>query len=192
MANIPRINASDIERLMSREPAFPLAPFDDSSSGSSFSEMSEETPRASNEPEYEEPAEDSAAVAARRAEDLLRQAEMAVQSMYSTPTDTLPAGAVPYQLEELQGGTVTPDAANLDLIRDVELNLKIELGRTEMSLDDVLKLRRGSVVTLERQTGEPVDIYANGRLIARGEVLVLDDNFCVRVVELTSGTKEAA
>jgi len=51
-------------------------------------------------------------------------------------------------------------------------------------LDEILKLRRGSVVTLDKLAGDPVDIYVNGRLIARGEVLVLNDNFCVRVAEL--------
>jgi flagellar motor switch protein FliN len=190
MANIPRIKASDIERLMSREPAFSAEPVETPTSETSFPS---ESAMASSESEYEKDSpKDTAETAARRAEEMLRQAELAVQSMYSTPTDALPAGAVPFQLEELPSGDVTAEPANLDLIRDVELNLKIELGRTEMSLDDVLKLRKGSVVTLDRQTGEPVDIFANGRLIARGEVLVLDDNFCVRVVELTGGSKEAA
>ena len=69
----------------------------------------------------------------------------------------------------------------------MELDLKIELGRTHMYLEDVLKLRKGSVVPLDKMAGDPVDIYVNGRLIARGEVLVLNDNFCVRVAELIVG-----
>jgi flagellar motor switch protein FliN/FliY len=56
-----------------------------------------------------------------------------------------------------------------------------------MYLADVLKLRKGSVVTLDKLAGDPVDIYVNGRMIARGEVLVLNDNFCVRVAELIVG-----
>ncbi|MBI3838927.1 MAG: flagellar motor switch protein FliN, partial [Planctomycetia bacterium] len=59
-------------------------------------------------------------------------------------------------------------------------------GRTQMYLEDVLKLRNGSVVPLDRLAGDPVDVLVNGRLIARGEVLVLNGNFCVRVTELTS------
>jgi flagellar motor switch protein FliN/FliY len=121
---------------------------------------------------------------------LLQQAEQAVQSLQSPPADTLPLGAVPFQLGELETGAVTAEAANLDLIRDVELNLKIELGRTQMHLEDVLKLRKGSVVPLDKLAGDPVDIYANGRLIARGEVLVMDDSFCVRVVDLATGADE--
>ena len=69
----------------------------------------------------------------------------------------------------------------------MQLDLKIELGRTQMHLEDVLRLKQGAVVTLDKLAGDPVDIYANGRLIARGEVLVLNDNFCVRVAELIAG-----
>ncbi|MFO0885779.1 MAG: FliM/FliN family flagellar motor switch protein [Pirellulales bacterium] len=54
-----------------------------------------------------------------------------------------------------------------------------------------MKLKRGSVVSLDKLAGDPVDIYANGRLIARGEVLVLNDNFCVRVAELLTGDDAA-
>ena len=79
------------------------------------------------------------------------------------------------------------ETATLDLVRDVELDLKIELGRTQMYLEDVLKLRKGAVVPLDKLAGDPVDICVNGRLIARGEVLVLNDNFCVRVAELIVG-----
>jgi flagellar motor switch protein FliN/FliY len=82
--------------------------------------------------------------------------------------------------------------ATIELIRDVELDVKIELGRTNMYLEDVLRLKRGSVVSLDKLAGDPVDIYVNGRLIARGEVLVLNDNFCVRVAELVTGDAAAA
>ena len=74
----------------------------------------------------------------------------------------------------------------------MQLDLKIELGRTRMPLEDVLRLRRDAVVTLDKLAGDPVDVYANGRLIARGEVLVLNDNFCVRVTELIVGDSAVA
>ena len=76
---------------------------------------------------------------------------------------------------------------DIDLLHDVNLQVKIELGRTRMTVDDVLKLDEGSVVELDKLAGDPVDVYANDRLIARGEVLVLNDNFCVRVSEILSG-----
>ena len=71
-------------------------------------------------------------------------------------------------------------------MQDVELDLRIELGRTELLIEEVLQLREGTVVPLDKLAGDPVDILVNGRLIARGEVLVLNDNFCVRVAELIS------
>ena len=92
-----------------------------------------------------------------------------------------------FRLQEFAGAPASSETATLDLIRDVELDLKIELGRTQMYLEDVLKLRKGAVVPLDKLAGDPVDIYVNGRLIARGEVLVLNDNFCVRVAELIAG-----
>ncbi len=90
----------------------------------------------------------------------------------------------PFQLEDLVGSEGPPEKCSIDLLRDVDLDLKIELGRTHMLLEDVLKLRKGSVVALDKLAGDPVDLYVNGRLVARGEVLVLNDNFCVRIAEL--------
>ncbi len=72
----------------------------------------------------------------------------------------------------------------IDILKDVEVNVKIELGRTRMYVEDVLKIREGSVVELDKLAGDPVDIYVNDRLIARGEVLVLNDNFCVRINQI--------
>ena len=90
----------------------------------------------------------------------------------------------PFELEDLIGSGGPPEKCSIDLLRDVDLDLKIELGRTHMILEDVLKLRKGSVVTLDKLAGDPVDLYVNGRIVARGEVLVLNDNFCVRIAEL--------
>jgi flagellar motor switch protein FliN/FliY len=80
--------------------------------------------------------------------------------------------------------------STIDLLRDVELNVKIELGRSKMLVEDVLKLGEGSVVELDKLAGDPVDVFVNDRLVARGEVLVLNDNFCVRVNEIVAGLKD--
>lgn len=80
--------------------------------------------------------------------------------------------------------------SSIDLLRDVDLNVKIELGRSRMLVEDVLKLGEGSVVELDKLAGDPVDIFVNERLVARGEVLVLNDNFCVRVNEILATAKE--
>lgn len=78
------------------------------------------------------------------------------------------------------------DPKRVTMLKDVSLNVKIELGRTRMRVEDVLKLDDGSVVELDRLAGDPVDVFANERLIARGEVLVLNDAFCVRISEVFS------
>jgi flagellar motor switch protein FliN/FliY len=83
-----------------------------------------------------------------------------------------------------------PTPTGIDLLRDVELNVKIELGRSRMMVEDVLKLGEGSVVELDKLAGDPVDVYVNDKLVARGEVLVLNDNFCVRVNEIVAGAKD--
>ncbi len=136
-------------------------------------------------------------IATQDIEYLLAQAEKALESVNSggagapaqqgRGSGEVPPGVSSYRLNEFSPAAPSTEAATLDLIRDVELDLKIELGRTHMYLEDVLKLRKGSVVPLDKLAGDPVDIYVNGRLIARGEVLVLNDNFCVRVAELVAG-----
>lgn len=119
-------------------------------------------------------------------EFLLNHAEQALASL-DEPTDDMPPGIAAFQFKELAASPPSSDQATLELVRDVQLDLKIELGRTHMYLEDVLKLKKGAVVPLDKLAGDPVDIYVNGRLIARGEVLVLNDNFCVRVAELIVG-----
>jgi len=76
------------------------------------------------------------------------------------------------------------DPNRVTMLSDVKLRVKMQLGRTRMLVEDVLKLSNGSVVELDRLAGDPVDVLVNDRLIARGEVLVLNDNFCVRISEV--------
>lgn len=125
-------------------------------------------------------------------EFLLRQAQEALASVDAPRSATLPAPTLPVRWQEFGGTPPSTDCATLELIREVELDLKIELGRAQMVLEDVLKLRKGSVVALDKLAGDPVDIYVNGRLIARGEVLVMNDNFCVRVAELVAAESARA
>lgn len=73
---------------------------------------------------------------------------------------------------------------DLGLLDDVSLRVKVELGRTQMYVEDVLRLNTASVVELDKAAGDPVDIYVNDRHVARGEVLVLNENFCVRISEI--------
>jgi flagellar motor switch protein FliN/FliY len=129
-------------------------------------------------------------IASADIELLLKQAQDAIASIDQPHLS--PAAAVKsFQLDEFSGAPPNTERATLELIRDVELDLRIEFGRTHMYLEDVLKLRKGSVVPLDKLAGDPVDIFVNGRLIAKGEVLVLNDNFCVRVAELIAGEQPA-
>jgi flagellar motor switch protein FliN/FliY len=80
----------------------------------------------------------------------------------------------------------------IDMLRDVDLHVAIELGRTYMLVEDVLKVGEGSVIELDKLAGDPVDVYVNDRLVARGEVLVLNDNFCIRVSEIVANLEDEA
>ena len=80
----------------------------------------------------------------------------------------------------------TVDPKRVTMLSDINRRVKIELGRTRMLVEDVLKLSEGSVVELDKLAGDPVDVYANDRLVARGEILVLDESFCVRISDVVS------
>lgn len=75
---------------------------------------------------------------------------------------------------------------NLNLIMDVSLQLSVELGRTHKKIREILELTSGSIIELDKLAGEPVDILVNGKLLAKGEVVVIDENFGVRVTEIVS------
>ena len=123
-------------------------------------------------------------------EQLLKQAN---SDDGATGASEVPGGdAEAFKLPSFQQVMADAQVSSIDLLRDVELNVKIELGRSRMLVDEVLKLSEGSVVELDKLAGDPVDVFVNDRLVARGEVLVLNDNFCVRVNEIVPGAKEEA
>lgn len=74
---------------------------------------------------------------------------------------------------------------NLDILMDIKLQMTVELGRTELPVKKVLELTKGSIVELEKVAGEPVELYANGKLVAQGEVVVIEDNFGLRITSIT-------
>jgi flagellar motor switch protein FliN/FliY len=97
-----------------------------------------------------------------------------------------PPGASAPELPDFGRGVESADR-DIDLLGNVELNVQIQLGRAQMMIEDVLKLGEGSVVELDKLAGDPVDVLVNDRLVARGEILVLNENFCVRVSEIVAG-----
>lgn len=81
---------------------------------------------------------------------------------------------------------IQPDETNLNLLLDIPLKVTVELGRTQKQIKDILELSQGSIIELDKLAGEPVDILVNNKLIAKGEVVVIDENFGVRVTDIVS------
>jgi flagellar motor switch protein FliN/FliY len=93
----------------------------------------------------------------------------------------------PVQFANLQNGAFAHvDENNLNLLMDIPLKVTVELGRTQKQIKDILELSQGSIVELDKLAGEPVDILVNNKLIAKGEVVVIDENFGVRVIDILS------
>ena len=114
--------------------------------------------------------------------------DFAADAVLSDPfAETDPAG------EQLQaapsGGERTGADADLARLHAVPVELAVEIGRTRMTIGDTLGLGPGSIITLNRMAGEPVDLLVNGRPIARGEVVVIDENFGVRLTSIVTPTE---
>ena len=86
-------------------------------------------------------------------------------------------------------GGATGQEMNLNLILDVAVTLALEVGRARMSVRDLLQLAPGAIVELDRLAGEPLDVLVNGVRIARGEVVVVDDKFGIRLTDVVSATE---
>ncbi|MBI4613019.1 MAG: flagellar motor switch protein FliN [Planctomycetes bacterium] len=94
-------------------------------------------------------------------------------------------GARSFQLDRFEE-TELDDEGKLEILMDVNLDVRVVLGRSRMAIEDIIRLKPGSVVELDKLAGDPLDVLVNNRLVARGEVLVLNDNFCIRVTEILS------
>ena len=105
-----------------------------------------------------------------------------VTNMPVSPAQFMPLSMEPIQVNE----------ANIGLILDVPLQVTVELGRTKKSIKEVLELSNGSIVELDKLAGEPVEIQVNGHFLAKGEVVVIDENFGVRITEIATPAERAA
>ena len=123
--------------------------------------------------------------AQQAAEEAIEQAQEAVDTIRAETADEGGAdGRMPLPDFGADDPAEGQDSAALALLRDVNLHVKVELGRTLMYVEDVLRLNENSIIELDKLAGDPVDVYVNERHVARGEVLVVNDNFCVRVSEI--------
>lgn len=94
--------------------------------------------------------------------------------------------ARPAEFAPLRSPSSIASSTNLDLLLGVTLKVTVELGRTKLNIEEILKLGPGSVVELDKLAGEPVDVLINDRMIAKGEVVVIDDRFGVRITDVIS------
>jgi flagellar motor switch protein FliN/FliY len=96
------------------------------------------------------------------------------------------AGEKPYEFSDLSDTSASQPPANMGLVLDIPLEITVELGRTRMLIGELLKLGQGSVIELSKLAGETLEILANQKLIARGEVVVINEKYGIRITEIMS------
>jgi flagellar motor switch protein FliN/FliY len=109
-----------------------------------------------------------------------------MENIAFTNEETLLKKQIEIPDEEATAKAKTVQSTNMDLLMDVSLRVSVELGRTRMQLAQILELQHGSVIELDRLAGDPVDIFVNDCMVARGEVVIVDDKFGVRITEMIS------
>ena len=107
------------------------------------------------------------------------------QQMMGQPVNVQPA-----QFQPFNGGAVGAfQPENIDLIMDVPLEVTVELGRTQKSISDILEFGPGKIIELNKIAGEPIDVLVNGKYVAKGEVVVIEESFGVRITEIVNNGK---
>jgi len=108
------------------------------------------------------------------------------QAAQAQPPEAAEAGEAPAaEFEELpESGEGNADPRNLSLVMEIPVTCSVELGRTRIRIADLLKLSRGSVIGVDRPAGDPLDLRVNGCLVARGEVVVVNDKFGIRLLDI--------
>lgn len=158
-----QVATNQLQSMPMQEPVQPQIPISSQSANDSYAQMAYQTPQVSQMPS--EP-----------------QHFGAPSSTNGKPVNIQPASFTsfqPYQLQE-------SETKNLSMLMDIPLQVTVELGRTKRSVKEILELSSGSIIELDKLAGEPVDILVNSRLIAKGEVVVIDENFGVRVTDIMS------
>lgn len=191
-------SSSETEEAPGGEVSFSQADIDallgggDSTAGAESEEAAE--PARESAPEVDtrldtmgRPFDEFAAAMQAAIDDESSEKASAASTAPASSPPTPPPQTEPLPLSDFSASPpVGSDAHRVSMLHDVKLGVKIELGRTQMLLEDVLRIDEGSVVELDKLAGDPVDVYANDRLVARGEVLILNDNFCVRISEVVT------
>ena len=106
-----------------------------------------------------------------------------------TPVDTVTVQPVEFMSFDNDGNPSGEENKNLEMLLDVKLELTVELGRCELPIKKILELTRDSIIELNKIAGEPVALFANGKHIANGEVVVIEDNFALRITSIIEPEK---
>ena len=145
------------------------------------------------QPMYEQPAQQPVYQQPIYEQPVQQQAYQQQQPVYEQPVYQQPAYTAPpanvqqAQFASFESANITQsEARNLNMLLDIPLQVTVELGRTKRSVKEILELSSGSIIELDKLAGEPVDILVNSRLIAKGEVVVIDENFGVRITDILS------
>ncbi len=133
------------------------------------------------------------APAAPRTQNVQSSAPSMAAAAYEPPTygnivDQSSVDVRPAEFIPLTQKTASGPASRIDLIADIPVRVTVELGRTRKNISDILNMTPGSVIELDKMAGEPVDVLVNSKLIAKGEVVVIDENFGVRITEIVSSS----
>lgn len=118
-------------------------------------------------------------------EDIIQKVEH-IDSKTETYTEPVTVQPVKFSSFENDPHMSADENSNLDILMDIELELTVELGRCDLPIKKVLELTKGSIIELNKIAGEPVDLYANGKHIANGEVVVIGDSFGIRIIGITA------
>lgn len=126
-----------------------------------------------------------------------QQAADAGQTQAEAPSPAISFASQPSQAQPAQFAPVSQHSGgygggSIDMIMDVQLNVAVELGRASLKVKDVLGLGPGAVVELDKHAGEPVEVVINNKVVARGEVVVIDENFGVRITEIVGANEKSA
>lgn len=126
-------------------------------------------------------------------ENTMKTKEEQMQDLDDMEEEMIPETAIADFEEFDESLAVNPNSdSKLEYLNDLQLNVYIELGRTQMRIKDILELERGYVIELDKLASEPVDIFVNNKKIAEGEVVVIDKHFGIRIVNLVDASKRVA
>ncbi len=142
----------------------------------------EEEQEEEKQAEAEEPTRDDVGVGGSAQDEQAEGSTEAQQENVGESGD----GAEPATFSQLEETGQSKPAGNLDMIMDIPVVLSVELGRTKMLINDILQLGQGSIIELQKMAGEPMEILINEKLMARGEVVVVNETFGIRLTDIVS------